>query len=162
MVEKISKEKIIDLDSAQEVEEKSLLNPLSDRLNNFKINFAILSNRTPFDSESKLNDWSVVAVKFFDSDGINSESTGGENQRVLKLKFNDAVGITKFLSGVKSSAEKSGLQHYESKDTHFVNSPGGRNLFFYRKNSNEIIIPLNNHKWGELLDYLTVFFEKLK
>ena len=161
MSEKINKDKLIELGSAQEVENESVLNPLSERANNFKINFAIMSNRTPWDSESKLSGWSGVAVKFFDSDDIRSEPSGG-NQMVLKLKFKDAVGITKFLGGVKSSAEKAGLQHYESKDVHFVNSPGGRNLFFYRKNSNEFIIPLNNHTWSELLDHLTVFFQKLK
>jgi hypothetical protein len=153
-------EKIINLGKKQEVAEESLLNPLSERVNNFKINFAILARKTLIDSESKLNDWSSVAVKFFDDKDIKSD-TGGDKPRVLKLKFKDSLSIERFLVGIKKSAENANLQHSETGETHFVNSAGGKNLLFYRKNSSEIIIPLTNHKWGELLDYLTLFFKKI-
>ena len=150
-------EGVVNLGKNEEVREESVLTSVKDEIEDFKIKFAVNARKTPFERESKLSEWSGVAVNFFNE----VKPDDNEKPSVLKLKFKNAVGVTKFLTGVERSSAKSGLQHSETRDAHFVNSPGGRNLLYYKKKSDEVVVPLTNHSWSELLDYLTVFFKNL-
>ncbi len=158
MAEKPEGDRIIDLSKDKEVED-SYLNPYSKKVEDFRISFSLSANKPPFESESNISEWSRVAVNFFNHEEIKTDSKS--NPKLLTLKFKDSVGLTKFLSGIKKSVEKSGLQHSETKEMHLINSSGGKNVLYYKKKSDEIHIPLAIHSWPDLLTYLTVFFKNL-